>query len=97
VIARALDRWFGLDRAQTSVRAEVLGGATTFFTMAVPAFATIAMVAFTYNIANGLTARLALHPILKLLGGRWRELKGGSAILGGASIAYYLFGLPHSG
>lgn len=64
-------------------------------TEAVPAFATIALVAFTYNIANGLTAGLVLHPLLKLLDGRWREVNAGSAILGSACLAYYLFGLPH--
>ena len=35
----------------------------------VPAFATIAMMVFTYNIANGLTAGLALYPFVKA-GGR---------------------------
>ncbi|HYU26083.1 MAG TPA: NCS2 family permease [Thermoanaerobaculia bacterium] len=37
-----------------------------------PAFATIAMMIFTYNIANGLTAGLVLHPVMKVLTGRWR-------------------------
>jgi len=61
----------------------------------VPALATIAMVVFTYNIANGLTAGLILHPVMKLFGGRWRELHAGGLVLGGLSVTYYLFGLPH--
>ena len=38
-------------------------------TEAVPAFVTLAMIVFTYNIANGLTAGLIVYPLLKLRGG----------------------------
>ena len=61
----------------------------------VPAFVTIVMMVFTYNIANGLTAGLVLSPLLKLAAGRWREIKAGSAILAVLCAAYYAFGLPH--
>jgi AGZA family xanthine/uracil permease-like MFS transporter len=61
----------------------------------VPAFATIVMMVFTYNIANGLTAGLLVYPLVKLLAGRWREVSGGSLLLAVACAAYYLFGLPH--
>jgi AGZA family xanthine/uracil permease-like MFS transporter len=64
-------------------------------TEAVPAFATVAMTVFTYNIANGLTAGLVLYPVLKLLAGRLRELKFGSVVLALACLVYYIFGLPH--
>jgi AGZA family xanthine/uracil permease-like MFS transporter len=64
-------------------------------TEAVPAFATIAMMAFTYNIANGLTAGLLIHPIVKLLAGRSRELTGGGLGLFALCAVYYAFGLPH--
>jgi AGZA family xanthine/uracil permease-like MFS transporter len=64
-------------------------------TEAVPAFATVAMTAFSYNIANGLTAGLILHPLLKVLAGRPREVTAGSAVLAVACLAYYAFGLPH--
>lgn len=64
-------------------------------TEAVPAFATIAMMVFTYNIANGITAGLILYPILKSLTGRWREIRFGSLLLAFGCIAYYVFGLPH--
>jgi AGZA family xanthine/uracil permease-like MFS transporter len=60
-----------------------------------PAFATIAMMVFTYNIANGLTAGLVLHPVMKLLAGRWREINAGSAVLAVLCLVYYVFGLPH--
>lgn len=61
----------------------------------VPAFATIAMMVFTYNIANGLTAGLVLYPVLKLATGRWRELNGGAVALALLCAVYYAFGLPH--
>lgn len=61
----------------------------------VPAFATLAMMVFTYNIANGLTAGLLLAPLCKVLAGRWREVTPGGATLGAICLAYYLFGLPH--
>jgi len=60
-----------------------------------PAFATIVMMIFTYNIANGLTAGLVLHPVMKLLTGRWREINAGSAVLAALCMVYYAFGLPH--
>lgn len=60
-----------------------------------PAFVTIVMMLFTYNIANGLTAGLVVYPVLKLASGRWRELNGGTLILATLCAGYYLFGLPH--
>lgn len=61
----------------------------------VPAFATIVMMVFTYNIANGLTAGLVLHPVVKLAAGRGREVKPGGWALGVLCASYFLFGLPH--
>jgi AGZA family xanthine/uracil permease-like MFS transporter len=62
----------------------------------VPALASVAMTVFSYNIANGLTAGLLLHPLLKLAAGRAREVKGGGAwVLAALCLSYYLFGAPH--
>ena len=61
----------------------------------VPAFVTITMMIFTYNIANGLTAGLVLYPVMKLLAGRAREINGGSIVLALLCLVYYVFGLPH--
>ena len=61
----------------------------------VPAFVTIVMMVFTFNIANGLTAGLVLYPVMKLLTGRHRELGPGSIVLAILCLIYYLFGLPH--
>jgi AGZA family xanthine/uracil permease-like MFS transporter len=64
-------------------------------TEVVPAFATIAMMVFTYNIANGLTAGLVLHPLMKVLAGRAREVRGGGWLLAALCLLYYVSGLPH--
>lgn len=64
-------------------------------TEAAPAFATIVMMVFTYNIANGLTAGLALYPVMKIATGRARELGAGSISLAALCLVYYVFGLPH--
>jgi len=64
-------------------------------TEAVPAVATIAMMLFTYNIANGLTAGLVLWPLFKALTGRWREIRVGALVLAGLCVFYYVQGLVH--
>jgi AGZA family xanthine/uracil permease-like MFS transporter len=64
-------------------------------TEAVPALAAIAMMLFSYNIANGLTAGLVLYPAFKVLAGRWRELSGGSVALAALCLVYFVFGVPH--
>lgn len=61
----------------------------------VPAFVTIVMMLFTYNIANGLTAGLVVYPLLKVASGRWREVNPGMVVLSVLCAAYYVFGLPH--
>ncbi len=64
-------------------------------TETVPAFMTIAMMLFSYNIANGLTAGLVLYPTLKILTGRAKELHPGALVLGVMCLIYFLFGIPH--
>lgn len=61
----------------------------------VPAFVTVVMMLFTYNIANGLTAGLVVYPVLKLATGRWRDLNAGTIVLGLLCLVYYAFGLIH--
>jgi len=60
-----------------------------------PAFVTIVMMVFTYNIANGLTAGLLLYPVMKILAGRWRELRPTTVVLGVICALYYAVGLVH--
>jgi AGZA family xanthine/uracil permease-like MFS transporter len=64
-------------------------------TEALPAFACIALMVFTYNIANGLTAGLVLYPAAKIVAGRARELNWGHNVLALLCLSYFLFGLPH--
>ena len=64
-------------------------------TEAVPAFATLTMIALSYNIANGLTAGLILHPILKIVSGRGGEVRVGAVVLAAICLVYYVWGLPH--
>lgn len=61
----------------------------------VPAFVTVTMMVFTYNIANGLTAGLVILPVMKAAAGRARELNAGSIVLALLCLVYYVFGLPH--
>jgi AGZA family xanthine/uracil permease-like MFS transporter len=61
----------------------------------VPAFTTVVVMVFTFNIANGLTAGLLLYPIMKVLAGRARELRAGAIVLAVLCALYYAFGIPH--
>jgi AGZA family xanthine/uracil permease-like MFS transporter len=61
----------------------------------VPAFSTVIVMVFTFNIANGLTAGLLLYPIMKVLAGRARELRAGMIVLAALCAVYYVFGIPH--
>jgi AGZA family xanthine/uracil permease-like MFS transporter len=61
----------------------------------VPAFTTVVVMVFTFNIANGLTAGLLLYPIMKVLSGRARELRAGAIVLAALCALYYGFGIPH--
>lgn len=61
----------------------------------IPAFVTIVMMLFTYNIANGLTAGLVVHPVLKVACGRPREVNAGTWLLATLCASYFVFGLPH--
>jgi AGZA family xanthine/uracil permease-like MFS transporter len=64
-------------------------------TEVVPALATIAMMLFTYNIANGLTAGLVLYPVFKAACGRFRDVRAGAVVLGLLCLVYFVFGLTH--
>src|SRR5262249_41623673 len=64
-------------------------------TEVVPALATVAMMLFTYNIANGLTAGLVLYPVFKVVTGRVHEVNAGSVLLGLVCLVYFVYGLPH--
>jgi AGZA family xanthine/uracil permease-like MFS transporter len=68
---------------------------TEDLTELVPAIVTIVMMVFTYNIANGLTAGLIVHPALKLMCGKWRQIHPGGVLLAALCLMYYVFGRLH--
>ena len=57
----------------------------------VPAFLTISLISFTYNIGVGMTAGIITYPLLKSLCGRWREVPGGLWILALLSLSFYVY------
>ena len=56
----------------------------------VPAFLTIVLTAFTYNLGVGMTAGLVVYPVLKLLTGRAREVPLAGWLLALLALAFYL-------
>jgi len=57
----------------------------------VPAFATIALMSFTYNLGIGMTAGFLIYPTTKLVAGRAREVPLGMWILAAMSAVFYAF------
>ncbi len=60
-------------------------------TEVVPAFATVVLMSFTYNIAVGMTAGFLLYPFCKLLAGRVQEVRPGLWVLSALSLVFFLF------
>jgi AGZA family xanthine/uracil permease-like MFS transporter len=64
------------------------------YTELVPAFLTIVLMVFSFNIGVGMTAGFVSYPLLKLLTGRAREVTRGMWVLGGLSLLFFAV-LPH--
>jgi len=64
------------------------------FTELIPAFLTITLMIFTYNIGVGMTSGLLTFPILKVLTGRGKDVKAGMWVLAALSLTLYIF-YPH--
>lgn len=60
------------------------------FTELVPAFLTIALISFTYNIGVGITGGLIVYPLLKICTGRVREVPKPLWILSAVSLLFYI-------
>ncbi len=56
----------------------------------IPAFLTIVLMVFTFNIGVGMTAGLISHPVLKTLAGRGREIAPGSWVFAVLSLLFYV-------
>jgi adenine/guanine/hypoxanthine permease len=63
---------------------------TDDLTELVPAFLTITLVSFTFNIGVGLTAGLLVYPVLKVLSGRAAETSAGQWVLAALSLSFYV-------
>jgi adenine/guanine/hypoxanthine permease len=61
------------------------------FTELVPAFLTISLMIFTYNIGVGMTVGLLSYPLIKLCTGRVREVSTGMWVLAGLSLSFFVF------
>jgi len=59
-------------------------------TEAIPAFLTIVLMAFTYNIGHGIAVGLVAYPLLKLIRGRVREVPLGLWLLAGLAVVYWI-------
>jgi AGZA family xanthine/uracil permease-like MFS transporter len=61
------------------------------YTELVPAFLTIVLMVFTFNIGVGMTAGLLAHPVLKTLSGRREEVPAGMWVFAALSLLFYVF------
>jgi len=61
------------------------------YTELIPAFLTIALMSFTYNIGVGMTAGLITYPLLKTITGRFREVPRPMWLLAALSLSFYIF------
>jgi AGZA family xanthine/uracil permease-like MFS transporter len=57
----------------------------------IPAFLTISLISFTYNIGVGMTAGIISYPLLKVLGGRAKEVPRGLWVLALLSLSFYIY------
>ncbi len=60
----------------------------------VPAFVTIVLMVFTFNIGVGMTAGFVTYPLFKLLTGRVREIRAGMWVLAALSLLFFAMS-PH--
>ena len=61
------------------------------FSEAIPAFLILVGIPFTYSIADGLTLGFIAYPVIKLLGGKGKQVGWLSYILGAILLLYVIF------
>jgi AGZA family xanthine/uracil permease-like MFS transporter len=61
------------------------------YTELIPAFLTIVLMIFTYNIGVGMTAGLLMYPVLKTIAGKFREVPAGMWVFAALSLLFYIF------
>jgi AGZA family xanthine/uracil permease-like MFS transporter len=60
--------------------------------VALPAFATIILMPFTYSIANGVGAGVVLYVLIAVLRGRWRDVHPLLAVVAAVFVWYFSYG-----
>lgn len=65
------------------------------YTEFIPACVVVVLMSFTYNIGIGITGGFVLYPFLKLVTGRYREIRPGLWVLGLLSLLFFIF-YPYS-
>jgi AGZA family xanthine/uracil permease-like MFS transporter len=60
------------------------------YTELIPAFLTIVLMSFTYNIGVGMTAGLLAYPLLKTIAGRRSEVPCAMWVLAALSLSFYV-------
>jgi len=61
------------------------------YTESIPAFAVVVLMAFTFNIAIGITAGFVLYPLCKLVAGEQSAVKPGLLVLTALSLLFFVF------
>jgi AGZA family xanthine/uracil permease-like MFS transporter len=61
------------------------------YSESIPAFAVIALITFTFNIAIGISAGFVLYPICKIVAGRTNQIRPGVWVLTALSILFFIF------
>lgn len=59
------------------------------YTELIPAFLTIALISFTFNVGVGMTAGLLAYPVLKVITGRGREVAAPMWVLAAMAAAFF--------
>ena len=63
----------------------------TDYSETVPAFVVVVLMAFTFNIAIGISAGFVVYPICKLVAGKARDLHPGLWMLTALSLLFFIF------
>jgi AGZA family xanthine/uracil permease-like MFS transporter len=65
------------------------------YTESIPAFAVVVLMAFTFNIAIGISAGFVLYPVCKMVAGHARSIRPGLWVLTSLSLLFFAF-YPYS-
>ena len=63
----------------------------TDYAESIPAFAVVALMCFTFNIAVGITAGFLLYPFCKLVQGKGRQIGPGLWVLAALSLLFFVY------